>query len=499
MGNPLRGLLLCSFLAPGVASAILEPATPESQGVSSQGVLDWIDACENTFDRAGKGTIRGFVIVRHGKTVAEGSWRPFDTLNEPHMLYSHSKSFTSTAVGFLVDDGKLDLDERVVDIFPEAVPANACENLRMIRVRDLLTMTHGEETSHTIYKEAHWVNAFMRKAFTHGPGLRMWYDSDATYMLAAIVARRSGMDMWDFLKARLLDKIGIEKAWTTRSPQGIPCGGWGMNMTTRELARFGQFYLQRGAWNGEQLLSPDWVSLATTRQTWCDGIRIQSQVIGSGSDWRQGYGFQFWRCRHGAYRADGAAGQLTVVFPEQDAVVSVHAAIGDMQAELNLIWDHLLPAFRPAPLPEDAALAARLRDRLANLAIPPLEGTRQGAADGRLGQTFEFPENRHGVRSVRFDRTGDGWSCSLVTPCGEQSFPVGHGRWAVGEIALGTGGPERLFSYPGSYKTVASGAFGTNGNFRVRMMMTRAPTGLLFDLPPEGPLGCRGFVDAELK
>ena len=132
-------------LASAACFAEMEPASPESQGMDSQAILNWLDACERTFDGVKEGRLHGFVIVRHGKTIAEGTWKPFDTLNEPHMLYSHSKSFTSSAIGFLVDDGKLDLDERLVDIFPEAVPPDPSENLRQLRVRDLLTMNAGKD------------------------------------------------------------------------------------------------------------------------------------------------------------------------------------------------------------------------------------------------------------------------------------------------------------------------------------------------------------------
>ena len=323
---------LCCALAALSAAAEMEYATPESQGVDSQAILNWIDACEKTFDGVKEGRIHGFVIVRHGKTIAEGSWKPFDTLNEPHMLYSHSKSFTSSAVGFLADDGKIDLDERIVDIFPDELPANPSDNLRQLRVRDLLTMNVGKK-DHLLRDGGDWVREFLSKDFGKKPGTGFRYDSDATYMLSAIVEKRTGKKLMDFLKERMFDKIGISSAWSTTSPQGIACGGWGMNMTTRDIARFGQLYLQQGRWGGEYVLSPSWVALATTRHTWSGWSNIGVKALGEGSDWEQGYGFQFWRCRHGAYRADGAAGQLTVVLPECDMVVSVNAGLSNMQAE----------------------------------------------------------------------------------------------------------------------------------------------------------------------
>ena len=462
-------MTICTACAAIPAFALMEPATPESQGVDSAAILKFIDACEKTFDAGKQGSFHGFVLVRHGKVIAEGSWKPFDTLNETHMLYSHSKSFTSSAIGFLADEGKVDLDERIVDIFSNEVPAQVSENLKQLRVRDLLTMNAGKK-DHLLGDGSDWVRKFLSQDFFRKPGTGFKYDSDATYMLAAIVEKKSGEKMMDYLKRKMFDKIGITKAWTTCSPQGIPCGGWGMNMTTRELARFGQLYLNRGEWNGEQLLSPDWVSLATTRQTWCNGITIQSQTIGSGSDWNQGYGFQFWRCRHGAYRADGASGQLTVVMPEQDAVLSVHAGLGSMQAELNLLWDNLLPGMKDAPLKENPTMQKKLADRLANLEIAPVHW--ECGYPQNWQKKFELKENSRGFKSVRFESKGNDVCCTLVTRVGEQSFLVGNGKWQKGSIHIDPEEYEGLGAYVGEHKTAASYGYDKDGAVRIRVYFT---------------------------
>ncbi|MGN0846144.1 MAG: serine hydrolase domain-containing protein, partial [Kiritimatiellia bacterium] len=354
---------LCAAVVACVASAAeMERSTPEAEGVSSAAIGAWIDACERELD-----AVHGFVIVRHGKTIAEGWWRPFGA-ERTHMLYSHSKSFTSTAIGFLADDGKLDLDERVVDIFPERAPAPSASKIDRLRVRDLLTMTTGMPYTDAERKDfgGDWVKLFLANEVKDEPGTVYRYDSCATHVLAAIVERKSGMKLMDFLKARLFDEIGITRAWTTYSPTGVACGGWGMNMTTRELARFGQFYLQEGRWGGRQLLSRNWVRLAT-------GYQTSTQRPGDG-DWSQGYGFQFWRCRHNCFRADGAFGQYTVVMPDQDAVVSLHAGLGPMNKELDLVWKHLLPAMQAGALPENPAAQKALADRCARLALKTVAG-----------------------------------------------------------------------------------------------------------------------------
>ena len=328
-----------------------ERATPESQGVSSKAILEWIDACD-----AQMKYIHGFVLVRHGRVIAEGTWAPFDTLNEPHMLYSHSKSFTSTAIGFLADEGKLDLDERIADIFADKMPAEPSQRLLQVRVRDLLSMNFGSNPNKGARSDANnpdWEKGILARPMeVADPGRKHRYDSDATYLLSCIVERKSGKRTMEYLKEKLFDPLGMTSPWSTVSTSGTACGGWGMNMTTRDIAKFGQLLLNEGVWDGKRILSKDWVRLATSKQTATSG--------GPESDWAQGYGFQFWRCRHGAYRADGAAGQFTIVMEDQDAVLSINAGDNDMQRSLNLVWKHILPALGPSALPEDAAAQAKL-------------------------------------------------------------------------------------------------------------------------------------------
>ena len=488
-------MVMGSALCAASAFALMEPATPESQGVPSEAILKFIDGCEKTFDAGDLGAMHGFVIVRHGKVIAEGSWKPFDTLNETHMLYSHSKSFTSSAIGLLADRGKIDLDERIVDIFSNEVPAKVSENLAQLRVRDLLTMNVGKK-DHLLRDGGDWVKEFLSKDFFRKPGTGFKYDSDATYMLAAIVEKKSGMKMMDYLQKNMFDQIGITKAWTTCSPQGIPCGGWGMNMTTRELARSGQLYLNRGDWDGKRVLSSDWVSLATTRQTWSGWQNVGVKALGEGTDWEQGYGFQFWRCRHGAYRADGAGGQYTVVIPEKDMVVSAHAGLGDFPKELDLIWDNLLPVLKDAPLAENPSAQKKLADRLAKLAIKPVEFAR--ARKWTTPFEFSLRENSRGFKSVRFDpKDGGGCICTLVTRAGEQKFPAGTGEWQEGSIRIDTENYEGLGAYIGEHKTMASCGFVTGG-FHLKAYLT-GTTGYLEFIVKDGKLtgqfyamgGCR--------
>lgn len=455
-------------------AAEMEYATPESQGVSSRSILKWIDACEKTF-RAwdGSGALHGFVIVRHGKTIAEGSWKPFNTLDETHMLYSHSKSFTSTAIGFLVEEGKLDLDERVAEIFPEFLPAEVTENLRSMRVRDLLTMNVGAPWDHKIPNYDDWARTFLAKELKKKPGTGFKYDSDATYMLAAIVEKRSGEKLMDYLDKRFFKKIGIEKAWSTVSPQGIACGGWGMNMTTREMARFGLCYIQNGEWGGKSVIHPQWVQLATARHTFSGWRNIGVKALGEGSEWEQGYGFQFWRCRNNGYRADGAAGQLTLVYPDVGLVVSVNAGLGNMQKEVDLITEHILANLKDAPLPEDPEAAADLKRRLASLEIAPVDGTVDGAGKF-LGKRIAVKKNSRGITSAMLYTNDGGKDIRLALEVKDvtSDMPVGIGEWLEGRVHFDNQKAETLGALLGEQKVMTSGGTVKGGAFKVRAYLT---------------------------
>lgn len=279
-------------------------ASPESVGVSSREVVKWLDVCEREID-----ALHGFVFLRHGQVVAEGSWAPYDTLNETHRLSSHSKCFITTAVGFLVDEGKLDLDECVIDILPDKAPENPSRNLVRLRVRDLMTMTlgskHGEAWRNDI--DGDWVKAVLANTIEKSPGQGFAYDSGATHVLGAIVERRAGEPLFKFLKRRLFDRIGITKAWTTYDPTGLACAAWGFNMTTREISLIGQLYLDKGVWNGERLLSEEWTRLATTKQTHSGRNFTDNDPR---NDWLHGFGLNFWGCQCGCYRADGSGGAV---------------------------------------------------------------------------------------------------------------------------------------------------------------------------------------------
>jgi CubicO group peptidase (beta-lactamase class C family) len=277
------------------ASSSLPRSTPEAQGVPSSAILAFIDAADKNIE-----AMHSFMLVRHGHVVAEGWWSPYSA-DSPHALYSLSKSFTSTAVGLAVAEGKLSVDDEVLKFFPEDAPEKPSKNHQSMRVSDLLRMSTGHQVEPPRPEGQVWTKVFLARPVPHKPGTHFLYNTSATYMLSAIVQKATGTTVLDYLRPRLFEPLGIDNPTWGASPQGITLGGYGLSIRTEDIARFGQLYLQKGKWNGRQLVPATWVESATSRQT--------SNGSSPKSDWEQGYGYQFWRCRHGAYRGDGAFGQ----------------------------------------------------------------------------------------------------------------------------------------------------------------------------------------------
>ena len=224
--------------------------------------------------------------------------------------WSLSKSFTSTAVGLAVAEGKLNIDDPVLRFFPEDAPAQPSENLQAMRVRDLLTMSTGHAAEPNLGKDNVWTKKFLAEPVAHKPGSTFLYNTPATYAQSAIVSKVTGQTVLDYLTPRLFEPLGIEKPKWDTSPQGISIGGYGLYLRTEDIAKFGQLYLQKGMWDGRQLVPSEWIAAATSRQ-----VENNKAPSGGNPDWREGYGFQFWQCRHGAYRGDGRDGQFCIVLP----------------------------------------------------------------------------------------------------------------------------------------------------------------------------------------
>ena len=429
----LCGLVFTLATTTGSAQQSLPRSDPESQGVSSPALLELTNCLDERFDG-----IHSLMIVRNGKIITEGWWAPYDA-QQNHVLYSLSKSFTSTAVGLAVAEGKLDIDDRVLDYFPEDAPQHASENLKAMRVRDILTMTTGHQDAPPVKADQISAKSFFAQPVPHVPGTHFKYNTAATFMQSALVQKLTSQTVLEYLEQRLFEPLGIERpVWETNT-QGISLGGYGLRVRTEDIAKLGQLYLQKGRWHGQQLLPQEWVELATTKQ-----VPNGNNPI---SDWNQGYGFQFWRCRHNAYRGDGAFSQFCIVIPAQQAVVAITSGERDMQAVMNVVWDKLLPALAAKGLPADPQGWGQLRTRLAELSVKQPSGVRTSPLAGRLlNRRWEFAANDLEFASVEFVSADTdkhlilklNWDGRLL------EIPAGFGEWKQGRAAYPASWPLRF-------------------------------------------------------
>ena len=416
----------------------LPRSTPEAEGVDSAGIAAFVEAIERTGHE-----LHSFMMLRHGRVVADGWWDPYGPQYR-HTMYSMSKSFTSTAIGLVVSEGRISLEDLVVRYFPQDVPEPASENLASLKVKHLLSMAVGNEHEPTqvMVNSEHWVKTFLAQPITHTPGAVFMYNSAATYMLSAIVTKVTGKTVLDYLTPRLFEPLGISGMTWETCPRGINTGGWGLSIATEGLAKFGQLLLQKGKWNGQQLIPARWVKEATT-------FKIQQPDPPKPSrpkeqnDWLQGYCYQFWRCQHDAFRGDGAFGQFTIVLPRQDAVVVMTSETKDMQGVLDLVWTHLLPACKPKPL---MAVETTLRDKLKTLSLKLTQGALTSPTSAEVsGKTYVLEPNALGLSTVSFLFTEG--VCRFTTKAGDVPHVIecGLGKRVRGEAAF-PGTPPRLIS-----------------------------------------------------
>ncbi|HXP59913.1 MAG TPA: serine hydrolase [Dongiaceae bacterium] len=442
--------------------------------MSSGAILGFLDALER-----GPHEFHSFMLVRHGQVIAEGWWSPYGArLN--HMMYSLSKSFTSTAIGLAVADGRLKVEDRVTSFFPEDLPPNPSENLSLLRVRDLLTMSvgHAQDSTAAITKSDNWVRTFLSLPIQNRPGSHFLYNSGATYMLSAIVQKVTGQKVIEYLEPRLFRPLGIAGMTWETCPRGINTGGWGLSIQTEGLAKFGQLYLQKGAWNGNQLLPAGWIEEATSfKIQQPPGPGADLETLKQKSDWHQGYGYQFWCCRHQAFRGDGAFGQFTVVMPEQEAVLAITSESPSMQGELDLVWEHLLPAMQAGALAADRPAQRRLQEKLADLVLSPPKGRASSPMAAAVsGRRFKMETNTLGVDNVIFVFQAQTCFFTLDDQKGEYRIECGLEQWAAGETSM-PGTPPKLTSgdLGPRTKVAASGTWTDEHTFEMTWRFPETP------------------------
>lgn len=428
---------------------ILTRATPSEAGVDAHGILGFLDAIETD---AG---IRphALVVLHNGRRIAEGAWDPY-TLDTAHLVYSISKSFTSTAVGLARAEGLIDLDATVLSYFPELDDEITDPRSRAMTVAHVAAMSSGHTTD-TIdaaleRDPTNLVRGFLLTPPDEDPGTVFAYNQPCTYTLAAIIQRVTGQTLIEYLRPRLFDPLGITTADWLEYPAGRNLGFSGLHVTVDAIARLGELYRCRGVWGDRRILDEEWVALATQRHI--------PNALGV-PDWSQGYGYQFWMSQHG-YRGDGAFGQFCVVVPESDLVFAFTSETERMQEVLDAVWTYVLPAIgTPGNPSDDAALA----ERLAALRLEPLRSA--GAAPGEGDRRFAVPyPGGPAISEVRVRASGDGWHLTLVDDRGPLEVAVASGEWTR--------------SQPDGVPVIPSGGWTASGDFEADVLFIDTPHSL---------------------
>jgi hypothetical protein len=274
-----------------------------------------------------------------------------------------------------------------------------------------------------------WVDYFLNIPIEHEPGTRFFYNTSATQMLSAMVQKATGLPLLEYLEPRLFEPLGISVPFWQTSPEGHYTGGHGLSLKTEDIAKFGQFLLQQGFWEGKQLLPKEWIREATSFQI--------ANGDNKDDDWQQGYGFQFWLSRHGAYRADGAYSQFCIILPGQDAVVVITSGTHDGPTVLNLIWEHLLPAMVDGSLPDDVKARTNLNQQLSHLMIEtPKLLEASPLAEMVSNKVFKMDESEGNVKEVSFRFEHDSCTFVLKDNGGEHQITCGYQDWIEGTTML---------------------------------------------------------------
>jgi CubicO group peptidase (beta-lactamase class C family) len=412
--------------------------------------------------------IHSLMLVRHGAVIAEGWWSPYRA-EDMHSLYSGTKSFNGTAVGMLVSEGKLGLDDLVLSKFPDLAPAQPSPNMQLMRIRDLLTMStgHDADTIDTLRKAPNgaWTKAFLATDVPNPPGTKFVYNSGAAYVLGAIVQRTTGMSVEDYLTPRLFEPLQIQQHLWGKSPEGVNMTDGGLSLRTEDFAKFGLLYLQGGVWNGQQVVPADWVSAATSKQ------------ISTGNDdgnWNYGYGYQFWRNPPGGFRADGSLGQYAFVLPDRDVVLAITSGTNDTDQLMTTVWSNLVPALQDGPLPDDPGAQQALGAKLASLSLPLPSGQASSTMAANVsGIRFTAQSNSQGITALQVDFDGENPVLHISDADGEHVIPVGIGQWVRGRTDYEKHIND-LFDTTDE-GIAAMGAWSANDTFTARLVFTETP------------------------
>ena len=427
----------------------LTKASPESQGVSSEAIISFMDELER-----GGMNMHSFMLIKNGKVLAECYW-PFFNADKKHRMYSVSKSFTSVAIGMMIDEGRISLDDKVADFFPEYLPDNPNPYILQATVRHLLMMsTFNESTSYNQY-DKDWVATFFQDSREkHEPGTLFKYDTAATVVLCAIIEKLTGKPILDYMRP-VFDETGISKdIWCIKSPDGRSWTGSGIMCTTSDFARLALLCMNKGEWNGKQLISREYMEEATSFQI-DNGSR-------NGTELSFGYGYQFWCLRDGGFACNGMGSQLALCLPSQNLILITTADNQAIQNSTNFIIEaffRLAAKTEKTALPENTKAQKILQDKISAVTSPLLSGayTTTNAAL-HSGKRYTMKDNSMGIKWMSVDIASEKCTLNYENNTGEHSIILGMGEYIFQKF------PEKYYGIQigtedSNYDSVATGAW----------------------------------------
>ena len=395
---------------------LFTPAAPESVGISSAAILSFIERIE----REGI-NMHSFLVLRKGRIAAEGYWAPYSR-DRMHRQYSISKSFVSLAIGLLVDEGKLKLEDPVAGFFEDQVPDPLHPYLAQATVRDLLMMAGPHSNVSYSQHDPDFAATFFRKKPSHPPGTAFFYDTAGTVVLTTIVERLSGVPFLTYMREKLLDPIGFSKdAWCIRTPEGTSWGGSGVICTLRDMTKLAYVCMNNGRWDGKQLVSEAYIREATAK-------RIDNSLSGD-----IGYGYQIWREDDNGFSFRGMGSQFAIVYPDQEVVFACNSDtqfMGHIAPILirNAFREEIFAKLHDRPLPVDEAASAALSAKIEKLSILPQPGSPTSSyAEPINGKWYRLNENPMNISRLRFIFEGDEgrWEYENASGLHELRFGIG--------------------------------------------------------------------------
>jgi CubicO group peptidase (beta-lactamase class C family) len=383
----------------------IEDDLPEKHGLSSRSLLQFFAKIDRL-----QLDMNSFMLLKDGKAVAR-FWRKPYREDCRQLLFSLSKSFTSIAAGIAWDSGYLDLHDKVNFFFPDKLPANVSTNSDQMTIHHLLSMNTGHYSNiyAAVANEQDWIKAFLSLDVQHEPGSYYLYNTHATYMLAAIIERATGQNLVDFLMPRLFEPLGIPRpSWET-CPMGITAGGMGLSIATEGIAKFGQMLLGKGIYNGQRIVSESYIDLAVQEQS--DNRRNEDRI-----DFAQGYGYQFFVCRHGCFMGNGAFGQLCFVAPKEQIVIAATASLKSKQLQilLDCIYEHIIdrPDQDLSPRPDEYSVLQHNLERM-TYPVPTPQPVPANVPD-LSNHCYTMDENPHHLQKICFSLQKKNLECQLI-------------------------------------------------------------------------------------